>query len=547
MIDISIVIPCYNGEQFIKECLDSCLNQTFAASRYEIIVVNDSSTDNSLSLLKEYSNKYENVRVLTKEHSGEADTTNLGIYESNGKYIAIMHIDDVMYNDRLEYQYNILEQNNNIDILGCGFHYYDDLTKGFCPREINKITIEDMLKYNHVAHPTVMFRKSSINTLPFLYEQYYFPSADYKFWFTCLFHNLTIYNYPKRVIKYRRHDNQASKTQLNKVKIQNNRIYNIYNHTPDNPEITVIIPFRNENVEVERTVQSILATSNKTKILLIDDSSNDAFDYNALAYLYNIDYIRLEKRKGVAQCRNIGVDLSTTKYCLLLDAHMRFYEDNWDISLIDKLENNPNSIICSNTVVIHKSENNIYYNEDGIKRITTYGASVNLDYTKERCFKHAWNYKKINAQNNLIKIPSVLGAAYAFNKKWWNEIHGLNGLITFGLDEALMSIKSWMFGGNCYLKNDWFVGHIYRQKQPYSVNEYDVAWNEFYQILLFVSEKEQNLYLNNLWKRISPITKEKIINNYDIYEKDNIEKEKHYIDNNKQISFEYFRDNINVI
>ena len=110
-----------------------------------------------------------------------------------------------------------------------------------------------------------------------------------------------------------------------------------------------------------------------------------------------------------------------------------------------------------------------------------------------------------------------------------------------------MSIKSWMFGGNCYLKNDWFVGHIYRQKQPYSVNEYDVAWNEFYQILLFVSEKEQNLYLNNLWKRIFPTTKEKIINNYDIYEKDNIEKEKHYIDNNKQISFEYFRDNINVI
>ena len=46
MIDISIVIPCYNGEQFIKECLDSCLNQTFSASRYEIIVVNDSSTDN---------------------------------------------------------------------------------------------------------------------------------------------------------------------------------------------------------------------------------------------------------------------------------------------------------------------------------------------------------------------------------------------------------------------------------------------------------------------------------------------------------------------
>mgnify|MGYP002858734391 CR=1 FL=1 len=112
-------------------------------------------------------------------------------------------------------------------------------------------------------------------------------------------------------------------------------------------ELTIIIPFLNEGVEVERTVQSILEhTKECVDIILINDGSDDGIDYAAISTKYNTKYLYNKERQGVAKCRDIGVEASETEYFLLLDAHMRFYSNNWYSILLSNLEKESNTLFC---------------------------------------------------------------------------------------------------------------------------------------------------------------------------------------------------------
>ena len=93
---LSIIIPVYNTEAYIAECLDSCLHQDISLDEYEIVCVNDGSTDNSLAILQSYADRYQNVKIITKENTGVSDTRNVGIRESRGEYIWFVDSDDVV-------------------------------------------------------------------------------------------------------------------------------------------------------------------------------------------------------------------------------------------------------------------------------------------------------------------------------------------------------------------------------------------------------------------------------------------------------------------
>lgn len=98
---ISIIIPIYNVEQYIQRCLDSILKQTY--QDFEIICVNDCSTDNSLDVITEYSNKFDKIKVYTNEsNSGSGHCRNRGIQLSTGEYILFIDSDDYVEPDYLE-------------------------------------------------------------------------------------------------------------------------------------------------------------------------------------------------------------------------------------------------------------------------------------------------------------------------------------------------------------------------------------------------------------------------------------------------------------
>lgn len=116
MEKISIVVPVYNVENYLRKCLDSILNQTY--KNIEIILIDDGSKDSSGNICDEYALKSEKIKVIHKENAGLSATRNLGIEVSTGDYIAFIDSDDYITEDYCEMLYNTLKE-TNADIA-CG-------------------------------------------------------------------------------------------------------------------------------------------------------------------------------------------------------------------------------------------------------------------------------------------------------------------------------------------------------------------------------------------------------------------------------------------
>lgn len=122
IIDVSIVIPVYNASKYLKQCLDSVLTQNTALS-YEIICVDDGSTDKSSLILQEYKNKYSSIKVLFQNNAGAGRARNLGIEMARGRYILFLDSDDWL----LPNAFSVLEANLYEEDLLCfnGKKYYE--------------------------------------------------------------------------------------------------------------------------------------------------------------------------------------------------------------------------------------------------------------------------------------------------------------------------------------------------------------------------------------------------------------------------------------
>lgn len=117
MIKVSVIVPVYNVEEYLQECLDSLVSQTL--DEIEIICVNDGSTDNSLTLLNEYASKYPKIKVINRENGGLSAARNTGMKEAKGKYIGFVDSDDWVDYDFFEKLFMSAE-NNNASIAACG-------------------------------------------------------------------------------------------------------------------------------------------------------------------------------------------------------------------------------------------------------------------------------------------------------------------------------------------------------------------------------------------------------------------------------------------
>lgn len=105
---VSIVVPVYNVEKYLKKCVESIINQTY--KNLEIVLVDDGSTDNSGKICDDYSISDERVKVIHKQNGGLSDARNVGIDNSTGKYITFVDSDDTIENDYVEYLYSLLKK-----------------------------------------------------------------------------------------------------------------------------------------------------------------------------------------------------------------------------------------------------------------------------------------------------------------------------------------------------------------------------------------------------------------------------------------------------
>lgn len=113
---VSVIMPCFNATDFVAESIESVLNQTF--TDFELILIDDGSTDATLGILKQYAAKDNRIVVIEKENTGPADSRNWGIRVSKGDWIAILDSDDIAMPTRLELQLAYVVNDPNLVALG---------------------------------------------------------------------------------------------------------------------------------------------------------------------------------------------------------------------------------------------------------------------------------------------------------------------------------------------------------------------------------------------------------------------------------------------
>ena len=120
---ISVIIPVYNTEKYLRKCIDSFINQTY--TNLEIILVDDGSTDLSGKICDEYKKKDSRIIVIHKENGGASDARNVGIEQSTGECITFFDSDDFVDEDYIQYLYNLKSENNS-EISVCAYNVSDE-------------------------------------------------------------------------------------------------------------------------------------------------------------------------------------------------------------------------------------------------------------------------------------------------------------------------------------------------------------------------------------------------------------------------------------
>lgn len=123
MPKISLIIPVYNAELYLRKTLDSVLNQTY--KDFEVVAINDGSTDSSLNILEEYKLKFDKITIINQNNKGIGITRNEGIKAAKGEYISFLDSDDFISNDYLETLYKLITK-SDADISCCNFNFYSD-------------------------------------------------------------------------------------------------------------------------------------------------------------------------------------------------------------------------------------------------------------------------------------------------------------------------------------------------------------------------------------------------------------------------------------
>ena len=215
---LAVILPTYNAENFITECLDSLLNQTF--SDFCILAVNDASTDNTGKILEDYAAKDTRLRVYHfSENQGEPAVMQFAmdmLNYMNVEYVARMDADDICVPHRFERQVQYLDKHPEIDILGSNALLFNDgqtdkTTKiSTLPLLDKDIKAHFSLARDHIINPSSMWRHSSIKALNINYAQTA-TAPDFHMWIQCALHKKTFANLAEPLLLYRLHPGQESK------------------------------------------------------------------------------------------------------------------------------------------------------------------------------------------------------------------------------------------------------------------------------------------------------------------------------------------------
>lgn len=394
---VSIVIPVYNGSNYLKEAIDSALSQTY--DNVEVIVVNDGSNDNGKTdkICKSYGDK---IRYFVKENGGVATALNKGIEEMKGEYFSWLSHDDVYYPNKIEEQIKYLE---TLDTKSRGktiiYSNYEliDANSGLIAvgnfeavHQLEKLNSSYYPILNGLIHGCSLLIPLKCFSEVGRFDPTLKTTQDYALWFT-MFPKFKVHFEAKVLIKSRYHEEQGSKKitvaqteaedlwlyfmkelkdedkifiggslisfYKNTLKIVKDAGYTrVVNYLKDILEqfstrnieeikVSVIIPFFNRQDFVIESIKSVLKQTHKNyEIILVNDSSDEDIS-KLLRFVKSKKKIKLTEnkyKKGPSGARNTGIDLAKGEYVAFLDSD--------DLFLPDKIVNQLEYMVTGNHI-----------------------------------------------------------------------------------------------------------------------------------------------------------------------------------------------------
>ena len=208
---VSVIMSAYNAQNYLKESIESILNQTY--ENFEFIIINDGSIDKSLEIIKYYAKKDKRIIVISRENKGLIYSLNEGIKKAKGKYIVRMDADDISLHNRLEEQVKFMEKNKDVVVCGTSAIVFDDNNESKWKVFTNEKRIKaELLFSSPFIHPTVVMRREIILKYNLFYDKNYTYAEDLELWNRISRYNLKMGNINKILFKYRNTPNSVTKS-----------------------------------------------------------------------------------------------------------------------------------------------------------------------------------------------------------------------------------------------------------------------------------------------------------------------------------------------
>ena len=208
---ISIIMPAYNAEKFIGDSLQSTITQTY--QNFEVIVVDDGSSDKTCNIVKHYISKDKRIKLLNQKHSGTADARNLGINNAKGSLIAFLDADDLWHPDKLSQQITFMRNYSSVGLVSCLAVIIDDksvsqgLTSG---KVLNGNCYKTMLEAGGISGGSIVLAKKKCLDNVGGFDSLLEPYEDWDMWIR-LTRSFKIATVPKILVGYRRSDTCVSR------------------------------------------------------------------------------------------------------------------------------------------------------------------------------------------------------------------------------------------------------------------------------------------------------------------------------------------------
>jgi len=277
---VSVILPVYNGEKFLKKSIDSVLDQSY--KNFELIIINDGSTDKSDLIINKYLPN-DKIKYFSRNNKGLVATLNEAIQRSSGQFIARMDQDDICYPSRIQKQLDFLIK-NNIDVCGTSYKIIDEnenvlkVINSF--NEYFEVIISAMLV--PFAHPSVMFRNIfQRKDLSYGSGEIIF-AEDYDLWIKMVKKDVSFGNLKEILLKYRVFGNSLSS--ITKVNIFS-EVYNScrdYNKSESRKLISIY-----ENILVTNINYSFAPILVKS---ILNFTKSNGYNQSALRLLFKINF-----------------------------------------------------------------------------------------------------------------------------------------------------------------------------------------------------------------------------------------------------------------